>query len=197
MALIPDRMAEWLETDGLGGFASGTVAGTRTRRYHALLLVATTPPTGRFVLVNGLDAWVDTEAGTFALSSQHYGPDVVHPDGERRLEAFEAEPWPRWTYRLEDGTRVEQELFVPHGTPAVAIRWRLLDGPGKATLRVRPFLSGRDYHGLHHENPAFRFDAEVNGERIAWRPYAGVRGTVVFSNGEYGHEPAWYRNFLY
>jgi predicted glycogen debranching enzyme len=197
MALVPDRRAEWLESDGLGGFASGTVAGPRTRRYHALLLVATTPPTGRFVLVNGLDARVDTEAGAFPLSSQRYGPDVVHPDGERRLEAFGAEPWPRWTYRLEDGTRVEQELFVPHGTPAVAIRWRLLGGLGKATLRVRPFLSGRDYHALHHENPAFRFDAEVNGERVAWRPYAGVPGTVVFSNGAYEHQPVWYRDFLY
>src|SRR5919197_2562932 len=92
MALIPDRLAEWLEADGVGGFASGTVAGPRTRRYHALLLVATTPPTGRFVLVNGLDAWVDTEGGRFALSSQRYGPDVVHPDGERRPEAFGAEP---------------------------------------------------------------------------------------------------------
>ena len=52
--------AEWLEADGLGGFASGTVSGIRTRRYHALLLTALTPPTGRLVLVNGFDAWVDT-----------------------------------------------------------------------------------------------------------------------------------------
>jgi len=197
MVLVPDRLAEWLETDGLGGFASGTVAGPRTRRYHALLLVATTAPTGRFVLVNGLDAWVDTEAGSFALSSQYYGPDVLHPDGGRRLEAFGVEPWPRWTYRLEDGTRVEQELFVPHGRPAVAIRWRLLEGPGQANLRARPFLSGRSYHALHHENPAFHFDAEVNGERVAWRPYAGVPGVVVVANGTYEHEPVWYRNFLY
>jgi len=50
--------AEWLEADGLGGFASGTVCGVRTRRYHALLLAATTPPTGRYVLVNGLEAWL-------------------------------------------------------------------------------------------------------------------------------------------
>lgn len=51
-------LREWLEADGLGGFASGTVSGVRTRRYHALLLAATTPPTGRFVLVNGLDVFV-------------------------------------------------------------------------------------------------------------------------------------------
>jgi hypothetical protein len=53
-----DDVTEWLEADGLGGFASGTTGGLRTRRYHALLLAATTPPTGRMVLVNGLDAWV-------------------------------------------------------------------------------------------------------------------------------------------
>ena len=55
---------EWLEADGLGGFASGTASGIRTRRYHALLLAATTPPTGRMVLVNGFDAWVETPDGT-------------------------------------------------------------------------------------------------------------------------------------
>ena len=57
--------AEWLEADGLGGFASGTVSGIRTRRYHALLLTATTPPAGRMVLVNGFDAWVQTSSGIF------------------------------------------------------------------------------------------------------------------------------------
>jgi predicted glycogen debranching enzyme len=197
MAEVFARLAEWLEANGLSGYASGTVAGPRTRRYHAVLLVATTPPTGRFVLVNGFDAWVDTAAGSFALSTQHYSPGVDYPDGERRLEMFEPEPWPRWTYRLEDGTRIEQELFVPHHTPAVAIRWRLLEMRGRATLRVRLFLSGRDYHGLHHENPAFRFDADVNGERVVWRPYVGVLGTVALSNGAYQHEPQWHRNFLY
>ena len=80
-----DPAAEWLEADGLGGFASGTVDGIRTRRYHALLLVATEPPAGRVVLVNGLEAWVDTPAGAFALSSQRYLPDVVYPDGAQRI----------------------------------------------------------------------------------------------------------------
>ncbi|PYK81586.1 MAG: hypothetical protein DME41_11740, partial [Verrucomicrobia bacterium] len=65
--------AEWLEADGLGGFASGTVSGIRSRRYHALLLTATTPPAGRMVLANGFDAWVETPSGTFAISSQRYG----------------------------------------------------------------------------------------------------------------------------
>jgi len=212
----PDSSAEWLEADGLGGFASGTVSGIRTRRYHALLLTATTPPAGRMVLVNGFDAWVETPDETFAISSQRYAPDVVHPNGAARIESFEYEPWPRWRYRLTDELIIEQEIFVPHGQSAVFISWRVvaggadpggngpgstLDQPGSTppatTLKVRPFFSGRDFHSTHHENGSFRFQVDVSGERATYRPYDGVPAVVAFSNGEYTHEPAWYRNFLY
>lgn len=189
--------SEWLETDGLGGFASGTLAGVRTRRYHALLLSAATPPTDRFVLVNGLEAWLETSGGTVPLSSQAYAPDVIHPDGARRIESFQGEPWPRWTFRLPDGARVEQEIFVPAGIPAAAVSWRLRDARPDVFLSVRPLLSGRDLHALHHENPAFRFDAEVADGRVAWHPYDGVPGIRALFNGSYQHRPVWYRNFLY
>ncbi len=192
-----DTRREWLEADGLGGFASGTAAGIRTRRYHALLLTATTPPTGRLVLVNGFEAWVDTPAGTFPLSSQAYAPEVVHPDGWRRIASFDYHPWPRWEFRLEDGTSLVQELFVPQGSPMVAVSWHLVEPREGVTLSVRPLLSGRDYHALHHENPAFRFEAEGSEGRLTWRPYDGVPPVVSFSNGAYRHQPEWYRNFVY
>ena len=194
----PDVTREWLEADGLGGFASGTASGIRTRRYHALLLIARTPPTNRFVLVNGFDAWVQTPAGRFAITSQHYGPAVTAPDGANRLVGFETEPWPSWIYELEDGMRLAHELFVPKGSSIAALSWRLLTGTQSAELTVRPFLSGRDYHSLHHENPAFRFDAEVGpDDLVRFRPYASVPSIALCSNGTYAHGPDWYRNFLY
>jgi predicted glycogen debranching enzyme len=189
--------AEWLEADGCGGFASGTVAGVRTRRYHALLLVAATPPTGRMVLVNGFDAWVTTPAGTFALTSQRYSPGVTHPDGVHRIASFEPDPWPQWTFRLEDGTVVEQEIFIPHGTSAVVAAWRLAESAVGISLVVRPLLCGRDHHALHHENAAFRFDATVSDGRVEWRPYHGVPGIAALSNARYAHQPDWYRHFEY
>ncbi len=188
---------EWLEADGLGGFASGTASGIRTRRYHALLLTAVTPPTGRFVLVNGLSAWVETPSGSFPLSSHCYLPDVIHPDGVRRIELFEIDPWPQWTYQLEDGTRLRFELFVPQGASAVVLSWRLLEPRKQANLILRPLFSGRDYHCLHQENPAFRFDPQIRNGQIVWRPYAGVPGIVAYSSGAYTHQPEWHRQFLY
>src|SRR5207247_1400517 len=116
--------------------------------------------TGRVVLVNGLEAWVGTPGGAVARSSQRYAPDVVHPDGAERIESFVAEPWPRWTFRLPDGSLIEHGLLVAPGRAATALYWRLHEGRG-GTLAVRPLVSGRDYHALHHENPAFRFDAEA------------------------------------
>jgi len=210
-----DSNAEWLEADGLGGFASGTVGGMRSRRYQALLLTATTPPEGRVVLVNGFDAWVEAPEGTFSLSSQRYAPDVIHPDGASRIEAFEFEPWPKWRFRLTDKIAVEQELFVRPGESAIFIAWRLAPvvaedaDPGRPSstqpglmppaikLFVRPFFAGRDFHSTHHENGAFRFEPEDNGERHVWRPYDGLPAVVAFSNGHYQHDPTWYRNFLY
>ena len=205
-----DPNAEWLEADGLGGFASGTASGIRTRRYHALLLTATTPPAGRIVLANGFDAWVETPRGTFAISSQRYSPDVVHPDGVSRIESFEYEPWPHWLYRIDDNLVIEQEVFVPKGESAVFMSWRVVAGiddagqPGSPTpatadikLRVRLFLSGRDFHSTHHENSSFKFDAEQNGGRVTFRSYDAVPAVIGYSNGQYTHDPTWYRNFLY
>jgi predicted glycogen debranching enzyme len=193
----PASTREWLETDGLGGFASGTSTGIRTRRYHALLLTATTPPTGRVVLVNGLDAWVETANGKFSLSSQAYGPNVIGGDGAQRIEAFGGEPWPHWIFKLEDGTRIELEIFAVKGEPTSCLSWKLLGPRRDVKLFVRPFLSGRDYHSLHKSNPAFRFDAEVNPDRVSWQPYRALPGVTMLSNASYAHEPIWYYHFRY
>jgi predicted glycogen debranching enzyme len=198
-AISPDRQkSEWLEANGLGGFASGTVSGIRTRRYHALLLAATTPPAGRMVLVNGLDADVETAAGRFALSTQRYLPGVNNPDGLTRLESFEIDPWPRWTYLIPGGKIIHQ-VIVPHESACVVLRWHWegQDAPSLLRLRVRPFFSGRDFHGTHHANPSFRFDPEIVADGQRWHFYDGVPKVLARANGVYHHEPCWYGNFLY
>lgn len=179
-----DLSAEWLESDGRGGFAMGSVGGWRTRRYHGLLAPALLPPSGRHVLVNGFDAFVETAAGRAPLSTQAYAPDVLAPLGWEALQEFRNEPWPTWRFALPDGRSVVQELFAVHGMPWIVVGWRLegalressssegatvargvargattraLKAARAARLVVRPFLSGRDAHALHQANDAFRF----------------------------------------
>ena len=197
-ATLPPADAEWLETDGLGGFASGTVSGIRTRRYHALLLTATAPPSGRMVLVNGFDASLETPHGIIPLTAQRYAPDVVQPAERAALASFAPHPWPKWTFHAEGGYEVEQELLTPHGASAIYLGWKITKAPEESVrLLVRPFLSGRDFHATHHENGAFRFAPEEHDGFHCWWPYVDVPGIVVKSNGRYSHEPLWYRQFLY
>jgi len=197
---------EWLETDGLGGFASGTVSGVRTRRYHGLLVAATTPPTGRMMLVSGVDVSIETPGGRWSLSTQRYAPDVTGGDGERHIEGFALDPWPTWIFRLPDGTRIKQEILMRAGAPQVFLAWTLLTGsraPRPAPdlawtkLTVRPFIAVRDFHALMHENASFSFDHEIDGGHFRFRPYATGPTIVASSSGAYRHQPHWYRNFVY
>jgi predicted glycogen debranching enzyme len=195
---------EWLEADGFGGYASGTVSGPRTRRYHALLLCATQPPGGRIVLVNGVEAWVETGGHRYPLTSQCYAPGGIYPPQADPLPGFSAEPWPTWRLRLDDGLVVCAEVFTVKTSGQVVLRWRLEantpDGVAAAApvmLKVRPLLSGRDYHALHHENGAFDFRATAVAGGVQWRPYGDLPAISACSNGVYSHEPDWYRGFSY
>lgn len=197
---------EWLEADGLGGFASHTSLGTRTRRYHALLLVSKRPPAERRVLVNGVDAVVDIGGERVALTSQTYKPTlegeeaIVRHEGRPVEFRFDLSPWPTWTYDLGPGRAIEHSILVPRGSSLVVLSWRLVSPAAEpATLIVRPFLSGRDYHSLHCENPDFNFAPAVDeaGGRLAFQPYANEPAVVTVSNGAFQETPYWYREFLY
>jgi predicted glycogen debranching enzyme len=189
--------AEWLESDGLGGFASGPVIGPRTRRYQALLLTATTPPTGRIVQVNGFEAYVEIDTVTVPLSEHRYLPDVLHPEGTKHLIGFAPLPWPTWTFRINESLSLRQEVFVARDSCETLLRWSIPDCPPGFRLTLRLLMSGRDYHALHRENGAFDFTSIVRGGNVAWRPYAGLPSVTALTNGSYRQAPEWFRNFLY
>jgi predicted glycogen debranching enzyme len=182
---------EWLETNGRGGFASGTVAGPNTRRYHALLLIARNPPVERFVLVNHLEEQIEMGGQAVSLSANCY-PGVIHPDGYTRCVGFSSDPWPTWTYDLGKA-RIIREIFCPQGRDMVVIRWQLTGAGGPAKLIVRPMLSGRDYHATHHENNGL-WPGVRGSEPVFWQPYDGVPVPKAFYSGRYHHAPEWYRH---
>jgi predicted glycogen debranching enzyme len=190
---------EWLEADGLGGFASGTAAGVRTRRSHALLLRALRPPVNRFALVNGFEAWVESDGKTIPITTQRYAPDVLHPDGADRILEFEVSPWPTWRIRVDDRLELQQEIVVEKDGAATLLSWKLNGTRPKqpVILGVRFLLSGRDAGALHRENPALSWDSVESAGAITWQPYPGVPAIRVEHNGSYEHDPQWYRNFLY
>lgn len=190
-------MDEWLEPDGLGGFASGTRSGIRTRRYHGLLLCALKPPQDRRVLVHGFVAWLETSRGRAELWPQAYAGGYTQKR-EAELTRFSVEPWPTWQLRTALGAVIEIELFVPQGRPALALHFWLAEPFAEAVkLCVRPLLSGRDFHALHHENSAFHFTPQHQGELLRFTPYPGAPAVQSLSNARFEPAPDWYRSFYY
>src|SRR5215471_2006183 len=94
---------EWLVTNGLGGYASGTLAGVNTRRYHGLLVAALTPPVGRTVLVGGLVEWAVYDGHRYPLSTHEYADGTIDPQGYKYQSAFALTGiLPVWRYELAD-----------------------------------------------------------------------------------------------
>lgn len=183
---------EWLETNGRGGFSSGTVAGANTRRYHALLLTARKPPSERVVLVNQTEEWIEVEGERVSLSTNCY-PGAIHPTGFERCAGFTRGPWPTWTYEVA-GLTIQRELLCVRGRDLVILRWSL-KGKTKRTVRlhVRPKLTGRDYHALHRENGGLAGGAQEHGRLVVWHPYQDLSSVKAFHSGAYRHAPEWFR----
>lgn len=183
---------EWLETNGRGGFASGTIVGANTRRYHAILLTARKPPSERFVLVNQLEEWLEINDHVIPLSTNLY-PGAVHPAGYQHCTGFSSEPWPTWTFDCH-GVALRREIVMVHGCDLVIVRWTVLGKKNiRATLRVRPKLTGRDYHATHHENSILSTEAKVETGIVCWSLYPDVPQVRAVHSGTYRHAPEWHR----
>ncbi|MGC2697894.1 MAG: amylo-alpha-1,6-glucosidase [Candidatus Angelobacter sp.] len=189
---------EWLETNGLGGFACGTVAGANTRRYHGLLTAALNPPGGRMLLLSKLEETLVLGDLRIDLSTNEY-PQTIYPAGYQYLVGYRQDPFPTWAFAVE-GTILEKTVFMLQGSSSVQVEYKIVDIPAdrEAVLEVRPLIAFRDYHSTTHENSALNPSIEINPNIVSVQPYASLP-QLHFANDADSIEPtgSWYRNFLY
>jgi predicted glycogen debranching enzyme len=162
---------EWLETNGLGGFASSTIAGLNTRRYHCLLIAATRPPVGRMVLLSKLEEVLIVGGNRLELSANQY-PGAIHPQGYQYQTGFRLDPFPIFTYDV-DGVEIEKTVFMPHGENTTVVQYRMIKSSDSVWLEVRPLIAFRDYHALTHENAAMNATFSPEPGLIGLTPYQG------------------------
>ncbi len=146
-------MREWLCVNHLGGYASSTLAGANTRRYHGLLVAALQPPLGRAVLLSKLEETLEITLanGTthqFPLSVNLYQPDIYYPQGNQMLNQWQLLPTPTWTWEPLPGLLLQKRIWMMEGFNATCVEWTLLKAPRGSTvhLQVVPLLAWRDYH---------------------------------------------------
>ncbi len=186
---------EWLATNQLGGFACSTVAGLNTRKYHGLLVAAMAPPVRRMVLLSRVEETVFRDGWPAALSSNEY-PGVIHPEGFRRLRAFNYEPFPRWAYQ-GDGWTLEKELCLLRGRNAVLLSYSLLAAERPLTLEIRPLYALRSIHDLTYQWNG-RLFSEIKSKGHHRIPPTGKTPEVFFAHdAHFDAQPNWYLNTIY
>jgi predicted glycogen debranching enzyme len=152
---------EWLVTNGIGGYASGTVAGMLTRRYHGLLVAALQPPLGRTLLLAKLDETVEYDHLTYALHTNRWADGNVEPQGYRHIESFALEGTiPTWKFACADAL-LEKRIWMQHGANTTYVRYTLSRATQPLTLTIDALVNYRDYHGSTQGN-----DWQMNVEPI-------------------------------
>lgn len=159
---------EWLETNGLGGYASSTVIGAHHRRYHGLLVAATKPPVKRMVMLSKLEESIITPNHTYELGANKY-PGAVHPNGYIFLKEFSQELFPSFLYEVP-GIQIRKTITAIHGENTVVEKFEVLKADEPFVLKLQPMYAPRDYHNL----------AVANGQ---------LDGGYTFEDGVFSTQP--------
>jgi predicted glycogen debranching enzyme len=186
---------EWLCTNGIGGFASGTVAGTLTRRYHGLLVAALKPPLLRTLVCPKVDETVEYEGLVLPLFANRWAGNAIDPHGYRTIERFSLEgTTPVWTYAVADAL-VEKRVWMEHGANTTYVRYRVLRARGRLAITLKTFANYRDYHGTTRGD-GWRMDVAPVEHGLRVLAFDGARPLLLLADdatAQVSH--SWYRDY--
>ncbi len=169
---------EWLVTNGIGGFACGTVAGLLTRRYHGLLIAALQPPLGRTLLLAKLDEVAVYDNLTYALHTNRWADGSVEPHGYRQIESFGlAGTIPTWRFACADSL-LEKQIWMQHGANTTYVRYTLCRATQPLKLTLKALVNYRDYHDRTQSND-WQMQVEPFVREVAVAEHHCIRVTAV------------------
>jgi predicted glycogen debranching enzyme len=201
---------EWLVTNGIGGYAAGTIAGVLTRRYHGLLLAALQPPVARTLLLSKLDEIVDYNGISYDLATncwadgaiaQRLALGEIAPQGYLNIESFHLEGTiPVWNFAFADGL-LEKRIWMKQGENITYIRYSYKRGSNPLTLSLKALVNYRDHHGdiqgksLFYINKLREKSLEIQAFRNAKNFYLTANSENKTNNFTWEINNIWYRNF--
>ncbi len=190
---------EWLETNGLGGFASSTIIGMNTRRYHGLLTTTLEGMADRYVLLSKMEEDLIINDQRFYLSTNQYD-EVFHPPGYQYLIKFALDPFPTFTYQVQ-GLTLQKIVFMVHGQNTVVVQYKILKDEAQGRfvrLELRPLTAFRDYHQTGQENASLNPAVQIHEGEIIFKPYAHLPQIFLAHNAaDVRPQGQWYNRFFY
>ncbi len=190
------RSLEWIETNGLGGYASSTVSGANSRKYHGLLVASMKPPVERMVVLSKLDETIVTGDLRIDLSANQY-PGTVHPRGFIFLKSFERDLFPVFSYKAE-GIELKKTIAAVNGENTTLILYEVVNATGKFKLELLPLYACKDFHGLSHANDSLGAAYLYNDNIFRTLNYHGCPELFISVPGaSFNEQKDWYYNFEY
>jgi predicted glycogen debranching enzyme len=184
---------EWIETNGLGGWASSSIIGAHTRRYHGLLVAAVPPPADRFVLLSKLDDSIIAEDARYELGCNNYG-DAVHPNGNQYQKSFSNNLFPEFVYEA-GGILLKKTIAMLHGENTTLVLYEVLK---EFQLELQPFLAVRDYHHLCRANNEVNRDCIYFNDVFHAIPYKCYPHVYIRTpQARFENHGDWYYKFEY
>ncbi|MDO5483295.1 MAG: glycogen debranching enzyme N-terminal domain-containing protein [Desulfovibrionaceae bacterium] len=189
---------QWLLTNGLGDYASSSILGCNTRKYHGLLVVNTLQ--GRKVLLSALEESIVGGGKEFFLSTRQH-PNMLHPHGHEYQESFQLEERPLYTYRVGD-VRIHREMLLVPGKSRLLLRWTVEGSSAHLpalSLRIKPLLAYRGFHELTRANSRLRVRTSQVAGGFGIEPYEGMPPLYVQAGGQadFLPSPDWFYNVEY
>ena len=186
---------EWLVTNGIGGYASGTASGVLTRRYHGLLVASLKPPVGRTLLLAKLAESLELDGDWVDLDANRWAGGSVSPDGHLHLESFRLdETVPVWTWAVGDA-RLEKRVWMEQGENTTFVEYRLVSASAPARLRLRALVNHRDAHETAGDG-AWTALVEPGSGGVCIEAWDGATPLWLFAPGaEVRPMHEWYRRF--
>lgn len=187
---------EWIETNGLGGWASSSIIGAHTRRYHGILIAAVNPPTERFVAVSKMDETIVVNNESYELGSNNYG-NTIHPKGYQYQLRFSINLFPEFIYEA-GGVLLKKKIGMLHGENTTVITYEVLQAEKEFILKVQPFVALRDYHQLCHANNDISRDCVYFNDVFHTIPYKCYPHIYIRTpEAKFETNPDWYYKFEY
>jgi predicted glycogen debranching enzyme len=185
---------EWLVTNGIGGFACGTVAGAAARRYHGLLVASLRPPVARTVTLVKADAIASYRGERVELGSNEYADGTRNPSGHRYIQQFRLEGTvPTWTFAVADAL-LESQVFMARGLNTTYLRFTLTRAAGPLVLELTPLVAWRDYHWHQHGGARFEMQPADRGCLVTTD---GGHFRILAEGGRFESAPDWHWNLLH
>jgi predicted glycogen debranching enzyme len=194
--LAQSLQREWLVTNGMGGFAAGTIAGCQTRRYHGLLIAATDPPVHRSASLVDLDVTAEACGVVYELACHEYGGGTIHPTGYRLLQSFRLDGTvPEWTFQFGPAL-LRRRVYMARGSNSTFVQYALVRGDDAVRLQVRPLCTWRDYHWHRRGGEGFELLSSPSGCRVRARE-SDTTLTLSTDRGGFRESPDYYWNLFH